>query len=68
MGISALKAYALIHLFDFQAGYRHTVDDVGKQSHHIVVAHSHVGHNLLQRNLLGRVVLVFPPPAGQFDS
>jgi hypothetical protein len=36
----------------------HAVDDVREQRYHVVVAHGHIGHDALQRNLLGRIVLV----------
>lgn len=55
------------HLLDLQARDLHTADDVWKQGHHIVVAHGHVRHHLLQGNLLCRVVLIALSPIVQLQ-
>lgn len=47
-----------IHFLDLQAWNLHTANNIGEQSYHVVVAHGHVGHDLLEGNLLGRVILV----------
>lgn len=49
-----------VHLLDLQTRQIHTGDHVGEQGHHIVVAHSHVGDDLLESDLFGRVVLILP--------
>lgn len=46
------------HLLNLQAGNVHAADDIGKQRDHVVVAHGHVGDNLLEGNLLAMVGLV----------
>ena len=42
----ALTFVTGVHLFDLQAGYVHAVYYVWKESHHIIIAHGHVGNNL----------------------
>ena len=37
----------------------HAFNDIREECHHIVVAHGHVSHNLLQGNLFGSMILVF---------
>lgn len=46
------------HLLDLQGRYHHALDDVGEEGGHVVIAHGHVGDNLLERNLLAGKVLV----------
>ena len=53
------------HLLDLQTGYLHARYDVWEKSDHVVVAHSHICDDLLQRDLLCRVVLVLLPAAVQ---
>lgn len=55
-----------VHLLDLQAGQVHTADDIREQADHIIVAHSHVGHDLLERNLFGRIVLVLLTTTAEF--
>lgn len=57
-----------IHLFDLQTRYLHTADNVRKEGHHVVIAHCHVGNDLLESNLLRGVVLVFLPSAVELQS
>jgi len=40
------------------------LDDIGEQGDHIVVAHGHVGNNLLESNLLAEVTLVLLSSGG----
>src|SRR5205807_10311685 len=46
------------HLLDLQGLYIHAVDYVWKQRCHIIVAHSHIGHNFLKRYLFFGKILV----------
>ena len=46
------------HLLDLQARYLHTANNVREKRYHIIVAHGHIGHDLLEGNLLYRIVLV----------
>ena len=46
------------HLLDLQALDLHATHNIGKQGYHIVVTHGHVGNNLLESDLLGRLVFV----------
>ena len=50
------------HLLDFQTLQTHNTHYIWKQCHHVVVTHSHVRDNLLERNLLGRIVLILLCP------
>lgn len=46
------------HLLDLQCRNHHALDNVGEEGGHVVVAHGHVGDNLLERDLLAGKVLV----------
>lgn len=46
------------HLLDLEYWYLHAANDIGKKRDHVIVAHGHVGDNLLQSSLLGYVILV----------
>lgn len=54
--------WSALHLLDLEAWNRHAIDNVGKQRDHVIVAHRHVGHNLLQGDLLRGKVLVLLVP------
>ena len=49
---------AYVHFLNLQTRYRHAIHDIRKQGHHIVVAHSHVRDDLLERNLLRGMILI----------
>ena len=55
------------HLLDLQARNFHTANNIREQGHHIIVAHGHVGHNFLEGDLLGRMVLVLLSTARQLE-
>jgi len=55
------------HLLDLQTRYLHATNNIWKQSHHIIIAHGHVGNDLLQRNLLRRMILVLLPSTVQLQ-
>ena len=55
-----------IHLLDLQTRQIHAVDNIGKQSNHIIIAHSHIGDNLFEGDFLGGVVLVLLAAAIKF--
>ena len=57
-----------LHLLDFQRVDLHATNHVGKQSYHVIVAHGHIGNNLLQSNLLGTEVLVLLAAARKLDA
>jgi hypothetical protein len=46
----------------------HATDDVWEERHHVVITHSHIGDNLLQRNLLARKVLILLSAAVQLET
>jgi hypothetical protein len=54
------------HLLDLQAGNLHAVQDVWEEGDHVIVAHGHIGNDLLESILLGGVVLVFLSTSRQF--
>jgi hypothetical protein len=56
------------HLFDLKVWDVHAADNIGKQGDHIVVAHGHVGNNLLEGDLLGGEVLVLLAAAIQLEA
>ena len=43
----------------------HACDDIWEETNHIIVAHGHVGYDLLEGDLLRRVILVFLASAVQ---
>jgi len=53
-----IEELADIHLLDLEALDLHAADNVRKQSNHVVIAHGHVGNDLLESDLLGGVVLI----------
>ena len=55
------------HLLDLQAMYLHAANDIREQGHHIIVAHGHIGHNLLEGDFLGCMVLVLLSTAIQLE-
>lgn len=57
-----------LHLFYLEALYVHAPDDVGEEGHHVVVAHRHVGDDLLERNLLGDIAPVLLPTRVQLEA
>lgn len=47
-----------VHLFDLESGNVHALDNVWEESGHVVVAHSHVGDNLLEGDFFASEILV----------
>ena len=62
------KLAAGLHLLNLQALQMHATDDVGEERHHVVITHSHIGDNLLERNLLARIVFVLLSTAVQLET
>ena len=48
----------ILHLLDLQTWELHAIQYIWEQRHHVVVAHGHIGDDLLESILLGGVVLV----------
>lgn len=57
-----------VHLLYLQTWQIHTADNIWKQSNHIIIAHCHVGNDLLESNLLGGVILVLFASANKLLS
>lgn len=57
-----------VHLLYLQTGQIHTADNIWKQSNHIIIAHGHVGDDLLESDLLGGVILVLFASANKLLS
>lgn len=53
-----LQDFQHSHLLHLNTLNPHATHNIRKQRHHIIIAHGHIGDNLLQRNLLARKVLV----------
>jgi hypothetical protein len=56
------------HLLDLEAGDMHATNNVREEGHHVIVAHGHVGDNLLEGRLLGGEVLVLLAAAVEFEA
>jgi len=46
----------------------HAADDVGEEGHHVVIAHGHVGDDLLEGRLLGGEILVLLAAAVELQT
>lgn len=57
-----------LHLLDLETRYVHASDYVREEGDHVVVAHGHVGNNLLESDLLDRMVLVLLSAAVQLEA
>ena len=57
-----------LHFLDLQTRYVHTTYDVREQCNHIIIAHGHVGNNLLEGCLLRREVFILLTAAVQFEA
>lgn len=55
---SSIERVGTPHFLNFQRWYLHALNDVRKQRRHVIVAHSHISHNLLERDLLLRKVFI----------
>jgi hypothetical protein len=56
------------HLLNFQARNVHAGNNIWEQRNHVIVAHGHVGDNLLKRDLLAREVLLLLSAAVQLEA
>ncbi len=57
-----------IHLLDLPVVDLHTIDDIREECNHIVIAHGHIGHDLLEGHLLESMILVFLDPIAEFQT
>ena len=62
---SQIVESCLLHLLDLQNLNIHAVYNVWEKCNHVVVAHGHVGHNLLECILLCGIVLILLAAVGQ---
>ena len=56
------------HFLNLQAGNVHTADYIGKEGDHLVVAHGHVGNDLLESDLLLVEVLILLAAAVELEA
>lgn len=57
-----------IHLLDLPVVDLHAVDHIRKECNHIVIAHGHIGHDLLEGHLLECMILIFFDPIAEFQA
>lgn len=47
-----------VHFLDLPIFNLHTIDHIGKECNHVIIAHGHISNDLLESHLLGSMVLV----------